>query len=83
MADIGAFKQQGKKQNKKILEEDGIKCFDLKNTLLVEEFDLRESIGAISNKSNKSRRSQEKGDQGMLLEIERLSHECEELQLMV
>jgi hypothetical protein len=65
MADIGAFKQQGKKQNKKILEEDGIKCFDLKNTLLVEEFDLRESIGAISIKSNKSRR-QEKGDQAML-----------------
>jgi len=47
----------GKQQNKKILEEDGIKCFDLdRNSFMIEggeEFDLRDYIGLISN-SNRS-----------------------------
>lgn len=41
----------GKRQNKQILEEDGIKCFDLGRQSLGEEFDLRQSLG---NKLNNS-----------------------------
>ena len=51
----------GKQQNKKILEEDGIKCFDLeRHSLLIEDgedFDLRESIGFASSKSLVSKKS--------------------------
>ena len=48
----------GKQQNKKVLEEDGIKCFDLDKQSIIlgynpmDEFDLRESIG-LSRKSMK------------------------------
>lgn len=53
----------GKQQNKRVLEEDGIKCFDLERQSLIiagqnamDEFDLRESIG-LSSKSMISKKS--------------------------
>jgi hypothetical protein len=53
----------GKQQNKRVLEEDGIKCFDLERQSLIagqnaamDEFDLRESIG-FSSKSMISKKS--------------------------
>jgi hypothetical protein len=52
----------GKQQNKRVLEEDGIKCFDLERQSLIagqnamDEFDLRESIG-FSSKSMLSKKS--------------------------
>ena len=51
-----------KQQNKRVLEEDGIKCFDLERQSLIaghnpmDEFDLRESIG-LSSKSMISKKS--------------------------
>jgi hypothetical protein len=52
----------GKLQNKRVLEEDGIRCFDLDKQSVImqdlnaDEFDLRESIG-LSCKSKVSKKS--------------------------
>ena len=53
----------GKQQNKKVLEEDGIRCFDLdkqsmimQDDLNADELDLRQSIG-LSCKSKASKKS--------------------------
>jgi len=84
----------GKKQNKKILEEDGIKCFDLGRQSLLpemnEDFDLRQSLGPMTklNSSFASQQAKQAPAESleiedqlfMINELERLKKENEDLQ---
>lgn len=74
----------GKRQNKQILEEDGIKCFDLGRQSIGEEFDLRQSLGSKLNNSFAAAAKPEalELEEQLLLfsELERLKKENEEMQ---
>ena len=73
----------GKRQNKQILEEDGIKCFDLGRQSIGEEFDLRQSLGTKLNNSFAAAKPEALELEEQLLmfsELERLKKENEEMQ---